>query len=150
MATIQFITLLFLLLNINGICTGGITGSYVRKSQSSIDMPIQSFPPPSGYNAPEQVCLIIVYLFSSFEVLLHVYYFGGDHCEIKYAGAHNTGRPCRKECDSFMGDAVREASERRYVLGSRGKAQSQAQDSCYYHFISILQLYLWLHSSCHH
>ncbi|XP_002534135.2 purple acid phosphatase 5 [Ricinus communis] len=48
--------LVFLLfLNIAGSCYGGITSQYVRKVQASDDLPIESFPPPSEDNAPEQV-----------------------------------------------------------------------------------------------
>ena len=46
---------LFVLLNIVEVCNGGITSSFVRKPHASEDMPLSAFPPPHGYNAPEQV-----------------------------------------------------------------------------------------------
>ncbi|KAB1202881.1 Purple acid phosphatase 6 [Morella rubra] len=46
---------LFLLLSVFGLCLGGITGKYVRPSASTSDMPKSAFPPPPGFNAPEQV-----------------------------------------------------------------------------------------------
>ncbi|KAJ0040067.1 hypothetical protein Pint_28365 [Pistacia integerrima] len=52
---VSMVILLILLLNIAGICNGGVTSDYVRKPEASVDMPIDAFPPPSGYNAPEQV-----------------------------------------------------------------------------------------------
>ncbi|KDP32671.1 hypothetical protein JCGZ_13669 [Jatropha curcas] len=47
--------LILSLLNIASSCHGGITSHFVRKTQASIDMPREAFPPPSGHNAPEQV-----------------------------------------------------------------------------------------------
>jgi hypothetical protein len=46
---------LFVLLTIVEVCNGGITSSFVRKPYASEDMPLSAFPPPPGYNAPEQV-----------------------------------------------------------------------------------------------
>ncbi|KAL5819221.1 hypothetical protein ACOSQ4_023063 [Xanthoceras sorbifolium] len=49
---------LFLFLTIAAagvVCSGGVTSSFVRKSQPSVCMPLNTFPPPSGDNAPEQV-----------------------------------------------------------------------------------------------
>ncbi|CAK9183582.1 unnamed protein product [Ilex paraguariensis] len=34
---------------------GGSTSQYVRKAEPAIDIPLEHFPQPSGYNAPEQV-----------------------------------------------------------------------------------------------
>ncbi|KAH7566334.1 hypothetical protein JRO89_XS08G0139600 [Xanthoceras sorbifolium] len=48
---------LFLFLTIAAagvVCSGGVTSSFVRKSQPSVCMPLNTFPPPSGDNAPEQ------------------------------------------------------------------------------------------------
>ncbi|ESR38829.1 hypothetical protein CICLE_v10027113mg [Citrus x clementina] len=54
--TVHLLTLLLLLLlNIVGICNGGVTSRYVRKAEPSVDMPLAAFPPPPGFNAPEQV-----------------------------------------------------------------------------------------------
>ncbi|GAB4844456.1 Purple acid phosphatase 25 [Ancistrocladus abbreviatus] len=47
--------ILSLLFNIILLCHGGTTSSYVRKLEASMDMPLEAFPPPPGYNAPEQV-----------------------------------------------------------------------------------------------
>ncbi|KAJ8752634.1 hypothetical protein K2173_005523 [Erythroxylum novogranatense] len=47
--------LLALLFTIVKPSYGGITSKYVRKAQPSIDMPLKDYPPPKGYNAPEQV-----------------------------------------------------------------------------------------------
>jgi hypothetical protein len=38
--------LFVLLINIIGVCNGGITSSYVRKPYASVDMPLEAFPPP--------------------------------------------------------------------------------------------------------
>lgn len=37
------------------VCDGGITSSYIREAAPSTEIPKKDFPPPSGYNAPEQV-----------------------------------------------------------------------------------------------
>ncbi|CAK9169727.1 unnamed protein product [Ilex paraguariensis] len=51
-----FITVVFhLLLHTVGLCSGGSTSQYVRKAEPAIDIPLELFPQPSGYNAPEQV-----------------------------------------------------------------------------------------------
>ncbi|GFY80325.1 purple acid phosphatase 25 [Actinidia rufa] len=55
MAAMRFTATLCVLLHIVVICNAGVTSSYVRKSEPSIDMPVGSFPPPTGNNAPEQV-----------------------------------------------------------------------------------------------
>ncbi|MCL7052339.1 hypothetical protein MKW94_029982 [Papaver nudicaule] len=51
-----FVTL-FLILNVAVICNGGITSSFIRKVEKTIDMPLDSdvFSVPQGYNAPQQV-----------------------------------------------------------------------------------------------
>ncbi|KAL2251016.1 UNVERIFIED_CONTAM: Purple acid phosphatase 2 [Sesamum indicum] len=36
-------------------CNSGVTSSYLRKPHASVEMPIYHFPPPPGFNAPEQV-----------------------------------------------------------------------------------------------
>nr|DAD40373.1 TPA_asm: hypothetical protein HUJ06_014696 [Nelumbo nucifera] len=63
---------LALLLNTAVLSHGGITSSYVRKPEASVDMPLDAFPSPPGYNAPEQFC------FSLFNI-----------CKIP--GSHNSG-----------------------------------------------------------
>lgn len=55
MNAILLLPVLFVLLNIVEVCNGGITSSFVRKVYASEDMPLSAFPPPPGYNAPEQV-----------------------------------------------------------------------------------------------
>lgn len=54
------ITLSFVL-NIAVLCNGGITSSFVRKVEKTIDMPLDSdvFRVPLGYNAPQQVCVCL-------------------------------------------------------------------------------------------
>ncbi|KAL5557614.1 hypothetical protein UlMin_039850 [Ulmus minor] len=42
-------------LSIAAVCDGGITSTFVRKPTASVDIPVEDFPPPKGYNAPEQV-----------------------------------------------------------------------------------------------
>lgn len=58
----RFVYLLLLplcLMMMNGLefCYGGITSSYVREKNLSLDMPLHSdvFTVPAGYNAPQQV-----------------------------------------------------------------------------------------------
>ncbi|XP_059314230.1 purple acid phosphatase 2-like [Lycium ferocissimum] len=49
--------LLIIINNTVTLCSGGITSSYIRKVESSEDMPLHSdvFKVPRGYNAPQQV-----------------------------------------------------------------------------------------------
>lgn len=54
------IVLVLLCLVLNSLvmlCNGGITSSYVRRLEATIDMPLDSdvFRVPCGYNAPQQV-----------------------------------------------------------------------------------------------
>ncbi|KAJ8767115.1 hypothetical protein K2173_013512 [Erythroxylum novogranatense] len=53
----SILVLLGLVLNAAVLCKGGITGSFTRKAEKTLDMPIDSdvFRVPSGYNAPQQV-----------------------------------------------------------------------------------------------
>ncbi|KAF8410532.1 hypothetical protein HHK36_003063 [Tetracentron sinense] len=46
-----------LILNAAVLCNGGITSSFVRKAEKTVDMPLDSdvFRVPPGYNAPQQV-----------------------------------------------------------------------------------------------
>jgi len=37
------------------VCHAGKTSPYIRSTDASVDMPAHAFPPPRGYNAPEQV-----------------------------------------------------------------------------------------------
>ncbi|OVA08699.1 Phosphoesterase domain [Macleaya cordata] len=48
---------LCLILNAAVLCNGGITSTFVRKAEKTIDMPLNSdvFSVPPGYNAPQQV-----------------------------------------------------------------------------------------------
>ncbi|XP_059072054.1 purple acid phosphatase 2 [Cryptomeria japonica] len=53
----DFLFLLFLMIFSGMPCFGGITSTYVRKTEASMDMPMDSdvFSIPQGYNAPQQV-----------------------------------------------------------------------------------------------
>lgn len=55
------------------VCNGGITSSFVRNSDLSRDMPLDSdvFRVPPGYNAPQQVCFLFFLFFLSISCLLH-------------------------------------------------------------------------------
>lgn len=46
------------------LCNGGITSSFVRKVEKTIDMPLDSdvFRVPPGYNAPQQVSPYLLFL----------------------------------------------------------------------------------------
>ncbi|CAI9114722.1 OLC1v1015507C2 [Oldenlandia corymbosa var. corymbosa] len=48
-------TVAIVLLNIIELSNGAITSGYQRKSEPSMDLPLESFPPPPGHSAPEQV-----------------------------------------------------------------------------------------------
>ena len=52
-------SVLCLVLNATLLCSGGTTSSFVRKTEKSVDMPLDSdvFAEPPGYNAPQQVRL---------------------------------------------------------------------------------------------
>lgn len=55
-----------IILNGSEFCEGGKTSSFLRKSNDiSVDMPLDSdvFQVPPGYNAPQQVCIFINFLF---------------------------------------------------------------------------------------
>lgn len=49
------IYILLLLLQFCQVSNAGVTSNYVRKLEAADDMPKQCFPPPPGFNAPEQV-----------------------------------------------------------------------------------------------
>ncbi|WOG84687.1 hypothetical protein DCAR_0103871 [Daucus carota subsp. sativus] len=53
----RFLGLVLFLLNVADLCNGGVTSSFVRKVEKTIDMPLDSdvFEVPPGYNAPQQV-----------------------------------------------------------------------------------------------
>lgn len=55
MAVLVFV--LGLVLNVVVKCNGGITSTFVRKVEKTVDMPLDSdvFRVPPGYNAPQQV-----------------------------------------------------------------------------------------------
>lgn len=48
-----------LILNVENLCSGGITSSFVRLEEKAIDIPLDAdvFRVPPGYNAPQQVHL---------------------------------------------------------------------------------------------
>lgn len=56
--------LVFFILSDLELCNGGITSSYVRNDDLSLDMPLDSdvFRVPPGYNAPQQVCFLVFHL----------------------------------------------------------------------------------------
>ncbi|GLT54374.1 hypothetical protein SLA2020_275770 [Shorea laevis] len=49
-----------LILSVSEICNCGITSSYVKNDDLSLNMPLDSdvFRVPPGYNAPQQVCFV--------------------------------------------------------------------------------------------
>lgn len=52
-----------ILVNSGLLCNGrSVTSSYVRKAEKGVDMPLDSdvFRVPPGYNAPQQVLLILI------------------------------------------------------------------------------------------
>lgn len=57
------------LLSISVVIHGGVTSSYVRVAEPSEEMPLETFPPPAGLNAPEQVIALsnqFLFLFNFF------------------------------------------------------------------------------------
>lgn len=90
------LVVLGLILNESVLCNGGVTSSFVRKVEKTIDMPLDSdvFSVPPGYNAPQQVssnspfyCFLICIFFhlelltntvdASLTLLLVVEFFNG-------------------------------------------------------------------------
>lgn len=55
MSRIWCILIPLFLLQTSHLCNGGTTSSYVRKAEPAEELSIESFPPPPGFNAPEQV-----------------------------------------------------------------------------------------------
>ncbi|KAH6818379.1 purple acid phosphatase 6 [Perilla frutescens var. frutescens] len=53
----MFLPIIFCLLVVqfSEVSNAGVTSRYVRKLEASVDMPKQCFPPPPGFNAPQQV-----------------------------------------------------------------------------------------------
>lgn len=53
----MMLAIALVLLHLVSRCRGGVTSSYRRKLEASVDMPLNSdvFRRPPGYNAPEQV-----------------------------------------------------------------------------------------------
>ena len=45
-------------------CNGGITSSYVKRLEATVDMPLDSdvLRVPPGYNAPQHVCIHLFFL----------------------------------------------------------------------------------------
>ncbi|KAH0643307.1 hypothetical protein KY289_034281 [Solanum tuberosum] len=83
---------LSLIVNESVLCHGGVTSSFVRKIEKTIDMPLDSdvFRVPPGYNAPQQV--------SSYS------HSQGDRSECMGVGSYNTRRSRGKGGNCFMGD----------------------------------------------
>uniref|UniRef100_A0A803PFI2 acid phosphatase n=1 Tax=Cannabis sativa TaxID=3483 RepID=A0A803PFI2_CANSA len=50
----RIVIVLFVFVVSSNFCNGGYTGVYVRNPLPSMDMPLETLPPPSGFNAPEQ------------------------------------------------------------------------------------------------
>lgn len=46
---------IIVLLSISVVSHAGVTSNYTRVAEPSEEMPLETFPPPAGYNAPEQV-----------------------------------------------------------------------------------------------
>jgi len=57
MGVVKGLLALTLVLNVVVVCNGGTSSFFVRKTEKSRDMPIDSdvFSVPPGYNAPQQV-----------------------------------------------------------------------------------------------
>lgn len=53
-----YLLVCLILMNAVDFCNGGITSSFVREKDLTLDMPIYSdvFRVPPGYNSPQQVC----------------------------------------------------------------------------------------------
>lgn len=60
-SSVNVAVLVVFLVVVNGavLCNGGITSSFTRRVEKTMDMPLDSdvFRVPPGYNAPQQVCL---------------------------------------------------------------------------------------------
>lgn len=72
-----FVVAVVVLLSSSLLCNGGITSSFVRKVEKTIDMPFHSdvFSIPPGYNAPQQV-------FLSFSILVFFIVFLNQHIKM--------------------------------------------------------------------
>lgn len=57
MRKMAVVVVLALVLSLTVVCNGGVTSTFVRKVESTVDMPHESdvFQIAPGYNAPEQV-----------------------------------------------------------------------------------------------
>ena len=49
-------------LSISGLSHAGVTSNYTRVAEPSEEMPLETFPPPAGLNAPEQVFFLILFI----------------------------------------------------------------------------------------
>lgn len=54
------------LLSISVVSHAGVTSNYIRVAEPSEEMPLETFPPPPGYNAPEQVIFRFLFIKSIF------------------------------------------------------------------------------------
>ncbi|CAH8256713.1 unnamed protein product [Arabidopsis lyrata] len=50
----NLVIFVFLFLSITTVINGGITSEFVRQALPSIEMSLDTFPSPDGYNTPEQ------------------------------------------------------------------------------------------------
>lgn len=66
---------LALFLNVVVLCNGGKTSTFVRKVEKTVDMPLGSdvFAVPPGYNAPQQVSMLISLLNFPIIWFLHLF-----------------------------------------------------------------------------
>jgi len=57
MGVVEGLLALTLVLNVFVVCNGGSSSSFTRKTEKTVDMPLDSdvFFVPPGYNAPQQV-----------------------------------------------------------------------------------------------
>lgn len=57
-----------------GLCNAGISSSFVRKAEKSVDMPLDSdvFAEPPGYNSPQQVTFYpFSFLFLVYDLIVY-------------------------------------------------------------------------------
>lgn len=85
-------------LSISGLSHAGVTSNYTRVAEPSEEMPLETFPPPAGLNAPEQVHGII---------FLHLYYLKLTKPTSSFSGSYNARRSQRSRYDNLVGHAYK-------------------------------------------
>lgn len=88
------------LLSISGLSHAGVTSSYTRVAEPSEEMPLETFPPPAGLNAPEQVLSNLSILNQLVLLLLRL-----TKTLSPFSGSYNAGRSQRSRYDNLVGDA---------------------------------------------